>query len=137
MAETGAEGRTAQPSPPLDPATSVLAAMHAVLAYRNGSLWLDEPVRGAASIAVSRKADHLVIDQIAVRKDCRGRGQATRLLAELCRYADHWGVDIALDVHPTDIKDESWLRKWYQSHGFEPNPLPSAGGYVAMTRPHR
>lgn len=66
--------------------------------------------------------DQWMICEIFTDHEQRGRGFATRLLEEICRDADHEGVDLILEVCPIDLNRpglaQSELSDWYRRHGF-------------------
>lgn len=69
------------------------------------------------------------ITRINVPRAARGRGLASKILDEIIADADAEGVELWLEVSPSDGLNYIQLVDWYKRHGFE-----SRDGYGSMRR---
>lgn len=65
----------------------------------------------------------LVLSRIQVNEAARGKGEASKVFAEMLAFADEHGQTIALTPDPIGKGglSKAALTKWYRSHGFVPN----------------
>jgi GNAT superfamily N-acetyltransferase len=80
------------------------------------------------------KLDMIKVDDAEERRD----GIGTKVMEDLCAWADRTGTTIALDVG-NDWTPKTVLTRWYKSFGFEPNTGRKAdnsisGGMVRYPR---
>lgn len=67
----------------------------------------------------------VIITRINVPTPYRGRGYASMLLREVCRDADAEGINLFLEIVPSNDGtgtglDYAALEGWYRRHGFRP-----------------
>jgi ribosomal protein S18 acetylase RimI-like enzyme len=107
------------PGPMLDDYGALIAA---------GAVYVLEPDDGpiAAIIVLLKKADHLLLDNIAVRRDCQGQGLGRQLIAFAEDEARRLGFgEIRLYTHVTMVENIAL----YTRLGFAETGRGRDGGY--------
>lgn len=79
------------------------------------------------AIAVLDLVEHtpkeMVITRINVPHEFRGRGVASRLLAQVIKEADFSGITLSLNVQSSGGLNDSQLDAWYRRHDFSGSGL--------------
>lgn len=77
---------------------------------------------GGIALAVLDNCDYYgsgrIITRINTPAKHRGQGIAGRLLRQIIVDADALGIDLWLEIAPSDGLDYDQLRAWYERHGF-------------------
>ena len=61
-----------------------------------------------------------VLESLTVHAHARQRGEGSKLLTEVCQYADTFGITLLLNVQPLDgWMTRAQLADWYKRHKFE------------------
>lgn len=60
-----------------------------------------------------------LITRIVVPKPFRGQGIGTKLMHEVCAWADGEALELDLEAQPNNLADE-WINDWFKSFGFSP-----------------
>lgn len=79
---------------------------------------LSDPAGLAIADLVELDDGILVISRINVPVAHRGRGHARMLLNSICADADAEGVELRLEISPSDGLGYDALRRWYERHDF-------------------
>ncbi len=86
----------------------------------NTSFWqkLEQPLGLAILDLTNYYNKGLIITRINVPDEHRGKGIGSQLLKSCCAAADEEGVDLWLEIAPTDGLDFHQLELWYTRHNF-------------------
>jgi GNAT superfamily N-acetyltransferase len=83
------------------------------------NVFVDKDHRAIADLVQYDLVPGWAITRINVPAEHRGHGVGSKLLRQILDEADREGVDLYLEVSPSDGLDFEQLSAWYARHGFK------------------